>query len=851
MKYLLNNNSKIYLALLVWVLFSALPAKVSAEQAKVPGGAGVAGAAYQRYYLPTAKLVYDRDGNFVADFSEDDYTGYPFETYLPNERRPDRYRIHTNFQNTDVCASCHTTHTAVGPNLLQWYSVYDTCMACHDGTVTTTYNVADGAIRNTGQPTLGGRFGLPGEDANDSLSNHNVTGAVAISAAPGGSVTAAAYQLGNMTVERWSGTFGCESCHEPHGSGGNARLLNPDPNYMQTARGSRDYQSFELTRAVETINGAVYYTVYDNTFGYLYILKGYPYKLANKFYLLPASGTAAEMYPKVDFTLDNSDGYSKLIFNLPTRSAPEVGDVVYGSFIPAWKVKMKIENYLGFDSAGGEAVAGEIVNYWSGMNGFCGSCHPDYNTAGAGDGLSGSPSGEHRHLVGISVADGVYQNLKLEHVEDSTGYINCLTCHVAHGVSRIWWNEALNTNPDKYGFSNESIPQDQLVEQFGSSALKRKPNNLVCTTCHGEGVNSEGHDSPVIPAAANNQVGATYVGTGQCRSCHTRYASGWEKTNHAHDLIPVPGNISNLFQPLTIDTGNTYNAADLLFLAGGKYLVARGKTNSPYAGRLVWLAVYNEGSLNYESATRPFESECANCHLTGRKLYPGQAGNVQAVTWADPGIGCEACHGPGSKHQNNPLMSNITNPRRLTAARQTEICAQCHVYAGYDKYYYFNAATNSFSRDDSGLAYTYNGRLRGFNNYPFYNESVELAAYALVYSAPNSSGNRPLADSRLYVDAVSAVTHDLYGPQYEEFINSRHWTAGMSCITCHQSHGQNSEGYELKSPPVSTCVTCHDQVMDLDKYMNPVFTNGTEQRIIKTHAFKRPADYLTSRNPNP
>ena len=63
-------------------------------------------------YLSTAKT-----------FTADGVTNYPYEIYLPNETNPASYRIHSNYaKNTDACASCHATHTAVGDSLLQWYS---------------------------------------------------------------------------------------------------------------------------------------------------------------------------------------------------------------------------------------------------------------------------------------------------------------------------------------------------------------------------------------------------------------------------------------------------------------------------------------------------------------------------------------------------------------------------------------------------------------------------------------------------------------------------------------------------------------------------------------------------------
>ncbi|GAV25924.1 doubled CXXCH domain protein, partial [Carboxydothermus islandicus] len=123
------------LTVLMIVLFST---SALAAQLLVPGKT-VNGVLYKGYYAPTVKKL-----------TVDGVTYYPNEIYLPNEANPAQYRIHSNYsKNTDACAACHATHTAVGGSLLQWGSVYDTCMACHDGTISTTYDVERGVIGTT------------------------------------------------------------------------------------------------------------------------------------------------------------------------------------------------------------------------------------------------------------------------------------------------------------------------------------------------------------------------------------------------------------------------------------------------------------------------------------------------------------------------------------------------------------------------------------------------------------------------------------------------------------------------------------------------------------------------------
>lgn len=71
--------------------------------------------------------------------------------------------------------------------------------------------------------------------------------------------------------------------------------------------------------------------------------------------------------------------------------------------------------------------------------------------------------------------------------------------------------------------------------------------------------------------------------------------------------------------------------------------------------------------------------ECAGCHATG--VNPGKK------TFQEPGIGCEACHGPGSNHVraiHGFEIATIINPLRLPALAATQICGSFHT-KGKDK----------------------------------------------------------------------------------------------------------------------------------------------------------------------
>lgn len=350
--------------------------------------------------------------------------------------------IHSNYsQNTDACASCHDTHTAVGSALLQWTDTATACMACHDGTVSTTYDVRNGVIGTTSIKTSGGLFGLGGEAG---FSNHNVTAELATAAAPGGSEN----KVLKDSNGDWTIKFNCIACHTPHGQGGNSRILNSDPNGIALAN--------------RVVNGALTPAVPGTTYaapvGQRDWIAGYPYSQYTKVYVngvLKNSG----------YSIDYRQG--TVTFN----PALQLTDVVTADYVPGVRVVLNVSDKL---------TTVETVGYVSGMNEFCAACHTDYDTSTegvfAGQTLTGYYRKAYRHGVGMTWNDQAHGTqvvqagvLKFEEPTATTGRITCLTCHFAHGTNDTF------------------IGNGQTYDDTRSTALKRQVNMALCETCHQKG----------------------------------------------------------------------------------------------------------------------------------------------------------------------------------------------------------------------------------------------------------------------------------------------------------------------------------------------------------------------------
>ena len=378
--------------------------------------------------------------NNAGSSSGTNSTGATGEVYLPpytgavgqTQGIPGYNLIHSDYPaNTDACAACHAPHTANGADLTQWDTfsnssgLTDVCLACHDGTVTKTYDVLNGTIGTTGLPSSAGLFAVEydGTSASTlSASQHNVFSNLTIGgAAYGGATTATSDSNGS-----WTGTFDCTACHDPHGQGGNSRLLSPDPNDVE--------QSTTQTLA--------YNASFDG---------------GKSGYVFPAGQRPILGFPYgVSYTVDGTTGQSLATLFTTDTTIPTIyvnqpsGHVILATYTPVLQVNFTIT---------GKLTSAETVTYNYGINTFCGACHTDYNTEtynATHAKVNGAPAStaelngvygtQHtRHDVGYkfgsyaSVPQLTFETMKDDGSATQAGTVTCLTCHYAHGVDQTRW----------------------------------------------------------------------------------------------------------------------------------------------------------------------------------------------------------------------------------------------------------------------------------------------------------------------------------------------------------------------------------------------------------------------------
>jgi hypothetical protein len=370
--------------------------------------------------------------------------------------------------DTDMCAQCHRAHTA--PSTITWTDnqgaqknallitdsaqTYLFCLACHDtASQGADTNVMGGVYEGTaygapGGDLISGAFGSVGATAGALYDAHGVAvtsthlmNGQSWGAYGGGSAgdPNPAHATGDSVTLLGTGNkivMDCTTCHDPHGSS-NYRLLK------------------------DVVNG--------NSVG------GY-------------TGSGANPTPN-PYVISDETGYPQGGFLLHT---PAVG------YVPNYTTAQYAQ------APGGDANKG--------MSGWCAGCHTTYMVADQApitvNGATVVPNGSSynsgdglgliaRHRHPINVALSTYQGtqnlitdsslgLPLAHPTSQKGavsnssadWIDCLTCHNAHGSTATmsgWADLGLPATEDVVG-SRGVMPVD--------SNLLKMDNRGVCEACH-------------------------------------------------------------------------------------------------------------------------------------------------------------------------------------------------------------------------------------------------------------------------------------------------------------------------------------------------------------------------------
>ncbi|MBP7866613.1 MAG: hypothetical protein KA419_11770 [Acidobacteria bacterium] len=196
---------------------------------------------------------------------------------------------------------------------------------------------------------------------------------------------------------------------------------------------------------------------------------------------------------------------------------------------------------------------------------------------------------------------------------------------------------------------------------------------------------------------------------------------------------------------------------------------------------LLWQALAQETKpAGYVSSAR-----CRSCHAPQAAAYAkSRHGRVRAKSSSDPlsnfkrstgydpatgkfaedGIGCEACHGPGGNHAGK---AGIVSFGALKADRAAMVCGQCH------------------SR----------GKAKDGRAFP--------------------AGYRAGADLNLFWVAERGAAVD---EEYNQWLDSKHARKGVWCGDCHVVHSADPRKPLTPSDPTRFCGSCHEGARNLKEH---------------------------------
>jgi Tfp pilus assembly protein PilF len=337
------------------------------------------------------------------------------------------------------------------------------------------------------------------------------------------------------------------------------------------------------------------------------------------------------------------------------------------------------------------------------------------------------------------------------------------------------------------------------------------------------------------PAQSNPaSLAARFVGSESCRSCHSAQVAQWRSSQH-HDAMAeaneqtVLGNFAGTqfrYAGITSEffrrDGKFFVRTDgpdgrlsdfeirytfgvyplqqyLTELAGGRLqaLSIAWDTRPADQGGQRWFHLYpgenirHDHELHWSRPSQNWNAMCADCHSTAlRKNYDAAADRFR-TRWSEISVGCEACHGPGSKHL---AWARQPAGKHLRANSNKGLSVQLTERRGAS--WKFLAATGNATRSQPRTS------------------EVEIEVCAQCHSrrsqiADGYEAGKPFLDyyrpallTRPYYHADGQQQDEAY--TWGSFLQSRMYARGVTCSDCHDPHSGKP-----RAAGNAVCASCH------------------------------------------
>jgi hypothetical protein len=183
-------------------------------------------------------------------------------------------------------------------------------------------------------------------------------------------------------------------------------------------------------------------------------------------------------------------------------------------------------------------------------------------------------------------------------------------------------------------------------------------------------------------------AGAEYAGSETCSQCHEEIYNVFMKSGHPWKLNAVVDGTPPQYPFTEVpEPPEGYTWDDVSYVIGGYNWKARfidkngfiitGDENATTQYNFANEVVGNDARWVAYHAGEEKPYNCGTCHTTGYSAWPPDSHQDDMPgligTWAEPGIQCEACHGPGSLHASDPRGVG------MEVDRDPELCGECHL----------------------------------------------------------------------------------------------------------------------------------------------------------------------------
>src|SRR5262245_12939979 len=280
---------------------------------------------------------------------------------------------------------------------------------------------------------------------------------------------------------------------------------------------------------------------------------------------------------------------------------------------------------------------------------------------------------------------------------------------------------------------------------------------------------------------------ATYVGSTKCRECHVREYDRWKDTRMANVILDAKAHPEAIIPDLSKqDPLLTFKKDDIAWVYGSKwkqrYFTKVGDDFFPFAAQWdvthkQWRAYMAQPNTDWwvaryppDNMKRPTGPLCDGCHSVNYDV------RTRAVTeW---NVGCERCHGPGSRHIAEPRSQTIVNPAKVDPKEATDVCISCHSQG--------EPLTNPIEGRyyDWPVGYHVGRRLADF--------------WKLEEPLPGQTTFTHFGDGTAHKNRM----------QGNDFVTTRMYVKGVTCSVCHDVHGSPNDAL-LRRPVEQICSTCH------------------------------------------